>query len=73
MKNKLSIIKKIKKNIIDAIFTKLDNMIESCNIPSKENLQHATISNDLDQDAINSFNKNRNKSNESFSEKNLLF
>lgn len=48
MKNKLSIIKKIKKNIIDAIFTKLDNMIESCNIPSKENLQHATISNDLD-------------------------
>ena len=56
------------ENIIDAIFTELDDMVKSCNIPSKENLLNATISNDLDWDAINSFTKNINQSDESFSE-----
>ena len=43
-------------------------MVESYNIPSKENLLNATISNDLNWDTINSFIKNRNQSDESFSE-----
>ena len=60
--------KQIKTNIIDAIFTELDDIVESYNILSKENLLNATIPNDLDWDEINSFTKNRNQSDESFSE-----
>ena len=65
--------KQIKKNIIDAIFTELDNIVESFNILLKENLLNVTISNDLNLDATNSFIKNRNKSDKYVYEKNLLF
>ena len=46
-------------------------MVESYNIPLKEDLQNATISNDLDKDAINSFTKNINQSDNSFSKQKL--
>eukprot|EP00957_Ditylum_brightwellii_P189930 14459546-Ditylum_brightwellii.AAC.1 len=40
----------IKENTIDTIFLDLGNMVETCNVPSKEELMNSTIEHCLDWD-----------------------
>jgi predicted GIY-YIG superfamily endonuclease len=56
------------KKTIDAIYIELDELINTCNIPPKEELLNATLNNPCNWDPIASFTKGINQSEESFNE-----
>ena len=61
----------IRCNVIDADIKELEFAVVDCNIPSKEELMAATINEPLEWDAIESYSKFANQSEESFKEQKL--
>ena len=66
-----SFIQGLKSTFVDANNMELKYCIDSCNLPSKEDVMNATKSNPLDWDACTSLRKNINQSEESFNEQRL--
>ena len=70
--NKLkNFVQGLKSTFVDAINMELKDCIDSCNLPSKEDVMNATKSNPLDWDVYTSLRKNNNQSDESFNEQRL--
>ena len=61
----------ITKKIIDAVFLELDYLVQSCNIPSKEELMNATLQNKLDWDPVECFVQGNEQSDGSYLEQKL--
>ena len=61
----------VKRNVIDACLKEVDFAVVDCNIPSKEELMAATISEPIEWDAIESHTKFVNQSEESYQEQSL--
>jgi predicted GIY-YIG superfamily endonuclease len=57
--------------IIDAVFLELDHLVESCNIPCKEELMNATLQNRLDWDPVECFVQGNEQSDGSYIEQKL--
>lgn len=62
---------KIKTNLINCGLKEMGTSIETCGIPSKEELENATFSTPLNWDAIASFRKYQNQTDESYQEQKL--
>ena len=58
----------LKKNIVDAIFLELGNMVETCNIPAKEDLYNTSIESSLDWDPVSCFRRNIAQNGDSYTE-----
>ena len=61
----------LKNTFINAIQLELENVAEECNIPTKEELLNATKAHPLNWNAVSSFTKNANQSEESYQEQRL--
>ena len=61
----------IKSNVVDAGLKEVELAVDACNIPTKEEMMGATVSDPLDWDAITLHSKFANQSEESYEEQHL--